>query len=56
MGVRPEALQRGFESVELVAVIEHPYVVWYETNQPVYVWRHMLMPLRDTWPRMKLFY
>ena len=56
VGVRPEALQRGFESVELAAVIEHPYVVWYETNQPVYIWRNMLMPLRDTWPRMKLFY
>lgn len=56
VGVRPEALQRAFESVELAAVIEHPYVVWYETNQPVYVWRHMLLSLREVWPRMRLFY
>jgi hypothetical protein len=56
VGVRPEALQRAFESVELATVIEHPYVIWYETNQPVYVWRKMVMPLGDVWPRMKLFY
>ena len=56
VGVRSEALQGAFETVELAAVIEHPYVVWYETDQPVYVWRNMVMPLRDLWPRMRLFY
>jgi 4-amino-4-deoxy-L-arabinose transferase-like glycosyltransferase len=56
VGVRKEALQGAFASVELAAVVEHPHVVWYENNQPVYVWRGMVRPLPDLWPRMKLFY
>jgi hypothetical protein len=56
VGVRKQALEAAFASVELAATIVNPYVVWYETNQPVYVWRDMRMPLRDAWPRMKLFY
>lgn len=56
VGVRKEALQGAFASVELAAVVEHPYVVWYETDQPVYVWRDMRLPLGQAWPRMKLFY
>jgi len=56
VGVRKEALLAAFGSVELAAVVEHPYVVWYETNQPVYVWRDMKLPLSQAWPRMKLFY
>jgi hypothetical protein len=56
IGVRPQALQSAFESVELAAMITHDYVVWYETNQPVFVWRNMKIPLDAAWPRMKLFY
>ena len=56
VGVRPQALQSAFESGVHVGTIEHPYVVWYETNQPIILWRDMKIPLRDAWPRMKLFY
>jgi hypothetical protein len=56
VGVRKEALEAAFASMELAAVVTNPYVVWYETNQPIYIWRDMRLPLREAWPRMKLFY
>ncbi len=56
IGVRPQALQSAFGTVALATTITHDYVVWYETNQPVFIWRDMKMPLDVAWPRMKLFY
>lgn len=56
VGVRPQALSGAFESGTIVGTVEHDYVVWYETNQPIIVWRDMKIPLRDAWSRMKLFY
>ncbi len=56
VGVRPQALSGAFESGVLVGTVDNPYVVWYETDQPIILWRDMKIPLRDAWPRMKLFY
>ncbi len=56
VGVRPQSLANAFEFGQRVGIVEHPYVVWYETNQPIILWRDMKIPLADAWPRMKLFY
>ncbi len=56
VGVQPHSLSQAFESGAIVGTVEHPYVVWYETNQPIIVWRDMKMPLDRAWSRMKLFY
>ncbi len=55
-GVRREALQGAYQFVELAAVVKHDHVVWYETNQPVFIWRGIRRPLAELWPQMKLFY
>ncbi len=56
VGVRPQALSGAFESGEQVGTIVHPYVIWYETDQPIIVWRGMKLPLSDAWSQMRLFY
>ncbi len=56
IGVRREALAPAYTSVELGAVVQHDHVIWYETNQPVYLWRGIKAPLATLWPQMKLIY
>ncbi len=56
VGVRFESLKQGFDEVEQAAVVTHEYVMWYETNQPVYIWRGPKISLQEMWPRIKLFY
>jgi hypothetical protein len=55
LGMPREELERLFQSVEQVAVIEHPYAMPYE-NGPVYLCRGLKKPLRDLWPRFKHYW
>jgi len=56
VGVRRQALESAFQAVAIADTVVHPYVVWYETNQPIYIWRAMKIPLSQAWPQMKLYY
>lgn len=52
----PEAFLRElYGSVTLVAVFRHPYVMPWETDQPVHVCREPVAPLRDVWGRFRSF-
>ena len=53
MGISGERLQDFFDSVEQVALIEHPYAMPYETNLPVYVARGPKQPMAELWPLAK---
>ena len=55
-GVKKESLGQGFSEVKLGATIVNDHVVWYENNQPVYIWSGPKIPLKKIWPRIKLYY
>ena len=42
-----------FRSTEVVGRIDTPYVMPYETDQPIYVLRGMKVPLQEYWPQVK---
>jgi hypothetical protein len=44
-----------FESVEKVGMIESPYAVPYETDQPIYVLRGLKEPMAQLWPTLKRY-
>jgi Dolichyl-phosphate-mannose-protein mannosyltransferase len=48
-------LQDSFEQVEQAATIVSPYASPSETSLPVYVCRHLKVPLKEAWPRIKHF-
>jgi hypothetical protein len=53
IGFGEEFLSEIFQSVELAAVTSHPYAMAWETNQPVFVCRKPVSPLKKLWPRFK---
>jgi len=55
-GISPEGLSQGFESHRVAEVVVNDYVMWYETNQPVIIWKNPRMPLAAMWPYLKLYY
>jgi hypothetical protein len=55
VGGKEEEHQRGFESVELVAVHTSDYAMPYETNLPIYICRKLKMPIEKIWPSTKHF-
>ncbi|HWY61924.1 MAG TPA: glycosyltransferase family 39 protein [Rhizomicrobium sp.] len=44
-----------FQSVEKVGMIESPYAMPYETNQPIYVLRGLKEPMAALWPTLKRY-
>jgi|WetSurMetagenome_2_1015567.scaffolds.fasta_scaffold21567_2 hypothetical protein len=56
VGVKLSSLQQGFGKVDLAGTVYNDYVVWYETNQPIYIWREPKIPLKQMWPKIKLYY
>ncbi|MGE5326977.1 MAG: ArnT family glycosyltransferase [Deltaproteobacteria bacterium] len=55
MGDRRENLERYFNQVELGAVFQHPYVMPYENHLPIWICRGAKVPLKDLWPRVKMY-
>lgn len=55
IGFGEETLKTMFESIELATVIKHPYAMAWETNQPVYICRQPVSPLKQIWPAMKRY-
>jgi hypothetical protein len=55
-GISPQGLIRGFESYEVADTVLSDYAIRYETNQPVIIWRNPIMPLKDMWPFLKVYY
>lgn len=51
-GTREEHLQ-DFRSVELGGMIDDPYAMPYETNQPIWIERGLNKPLAEVWPKLK---
>ena len=56
IGVRMQSLKPAYNQVEQAATVKNKYVIWYENNQPVYIWRGIKIPLQKAWPQMRLFY
>ena len=56
VGVKRESLAQGFGEVTLADTVKNDYVVWYENDQPVFVWRGPKISLNKMWPRIKLYY
>ena len=55
VGWKEEDLRKEFDSVTLAAVFHHEYVMPWENNFPVYVCRGIKHPLRELWPKLKMF-
>ncbi|UCC78427.1 MAG: glycosyltransferase family 39 protein [Candidatus Zixiibacteriota bacterium] len=55
-GISPEGLSQGFEFYRVADMVVNDYVMWYETNQPVIIWKKPRMPLAAMWPYLKLYY
>lgn len=55
IGFGEEFLSQIFQSVELAAVINHPYAMAWETNQPVFICRKPVSPLKELWPMFKRY-
>jgi Dolichyl-phosphate-mannose-protein mannosyltransferase len=55
MGDRREVLEKYFDSVELGAVFENPYVMPYENDMPIWICRGAKIPLKELWPRVKVY-
>ncbi len=55
-GISPDGLSQGFESYRVADMVVNDYVMRYETNQPVIIWKNPVMPLRDMWPFIKVYY
>jgi hypothetical protein len=55
-GIVPEGLSQGFESYRIADVVVNDYVMPYETNQPVIIWKNPVMPLKAMWPYIRLYY
>jgi len=56
VGIRLRSLRKAFNNVEQKGTIKNKYAIWYENNQPIYLWKGIKLPLRKLWPQMKLFY
>jgi hypothetical protein len=56
IGISPEGLNQGFEFYRIAEVVVNDYVMWYETNQPVIIWKKPIMPLKAMWPYLKVYY
>lgn len=56
VGVKEQSLRAAYDDVTLAAMVMNENVVWYETNQPVFIWRNPKIKLESFWPRIKLFY
>lgn len=55
MGDQRENLEKYFNQVELGAVFQHPYVMPYENNLPIWICRGAKVSLNDLWPHLKLY-
>ncbi|HET7840526.1 MAG TPA: glycosyltransferase family 39 protein [Terriglobia bacterium] len=55
MGDRRENLEQYFDRVELGAVFQHPYVMPYENDLPIWICRGIKIPFEHLWPRVKLY-
>ena len=53
MGGDVKHYQELFRSVQVVGRIDDPYAIPYETDQPIYVLRGMVVPLSTYWPKVK---
>lgn len=56
MGVKQTSFQDAYNEIYLAATVINENVVWYETNQPVFIWRKPKFSLISIWPRIRLFY
>jgi len=56
VGISPEGLSRAFKAYRIADVIINDYVLPYETNQPVIIWKEPVMPLKEMWPYLKVYY
>lgn len=55
IGDRRENLEQYFDRVELGAVFQHPFVMPYENDLSIWICRGAKIPLKDLWPRVKLY-
>jgi hypothetical protein len=55
LGVHREDLERGFASVTLADSVRCEHCMPYERDLPVWICRGLRAPLRDTWPRVKMY-
>jgi 4-amino-4-deoxy-L-arabinose transferase-like glycosyltransferase len=55
-GIGPQGLGRGFGYYEIADMVISDYATWYETNQPVIIWKSPVIPLREMWPMLKVYY
>jgi len=53
IGFDEHFLGQIFRSVELATVFNHPYVMAWETNQPIHVCRRPVAPLSELWPMLR---
>lgn len=54
-GGRRSEHEQVFNSVQEAARFQHPYVMPYENNQPIYICRGLKMPINQVWSRTKHF-
>ncbi|HEY2830398.1 MAG TPA: glycosyltransferase family 39 protein [Thermoanaerobaculia bacterium] len=48
-----ETLEKIFDHVEEVGVVDHPYAMPYERHKPVHLCRGLKIPMRELWPNVK---
>jgi len=48
-----ETLEKLFDHVEQVGVVDHPYAMPYERHRPVHLCRGLKMPVSELWPKVK---
>jgi len=48
-----ETLEKLFDHVEEVGVVDNPYAMPYERHKPVHVCRGLKMPVSELWPKIK---
>jgi hypothetical protein len=55
VGIPRADLERNFAAVEQAAIVVSPYALPGESHLPVYVSRHLRMPIEQAWPLLKRF-
>ena len=48
-----ETLEKLFDHVEQVGVVDHPLAMPYERHRPVHLCRGLKVPMNELWPKVK---
>ncbi|MEM1125261.1 MAG: glycosyltransferase family 39 protein [Bacteroidota bacterium] len=55
VGVPARILDQLYEDCAVAAVVQHPWVVEYETNLPIQVCQRLRQPLAESWPTLERY-